>query len=121
MKPTPYLKQVLRELDRELKRFPRSERAQVLEAYKHGLETSFYGCYPNRFPSVAPIEISEVYRGFYERGTHMGKQFGVFEVDSARELLLDEVEKRKTRFSGPSGLDWYLGQFAKMMNPWEWL
>jgi len=121
MKPIPYLKQVLRELDTDLRKFPRGERAVALDAYRHGLETSFHDCYPDRFAAVDSAAISEGYRRLFERGDYVAKQFGELEVDFARRLLLAEVEKRKTKFSGPGWFERYLGRYSKMVNPWEWL
>lgn len=101
MKPTPYLKRLLKELDGELRKFPRAERTRALDAYKQGLEISFHFCYPERFSSVSEVPVDERYGNAYSEGNSVGGQFGELEVDYARQFLLEEVEKRKTKYSKP--------------------
>ena len=109
---TPYLKQYLKELDRDLRKFPRNERAKVLDAYRNGLEASFHNCYPDKFPSVAPLVVDEKYGNASKMGSHVGGQFSPLEVESAREFLLAEVEKRKVKFSRPRWFEQYYDLFS---------
>lgn len=114
MKPTPYLKQVLKDLDRDLKKFPRGKRAEVLAAYRTGLEMSFHDCYPGRFADLNSQELTRdysylIHRVIFRKGYSVGAQFGELEVDFARQLLLEEVEKRKTKYSKPGLIGRLLG------------
>lgn len=116
MKPTPYLKKTLKVLDKNLRNLPRSERLEALRVYKYGLEASFYDNYPEKF--VAPSEISFhfKYSHFQVGGISDGVQPGPLEVESAREFLLEAVEKRKKKFSKSGFLEelWRLcGSFSE--------
>ena len=42
MKPTPYLKRVLKELDKDLRKLPREGRIEALDAYKFGIENTLF-------------------------------------------------------------------------------
>jgi hypothetical protein len=115
MKPTPYLKQVLKELDGRLKILPRKERTRALDAYKIGLEVSFHECYPNRTPDLNVKELTPsvscmLHGTIFRKGYYVAKQFGELEVDYARQLLLDEVGKRQAKYSKPGLLGRLFGR-----------
>ncbi len=101
LKPAPYLEYALRSLDRDLRKLSREEKLESLRKYKLGLDYSFWNNYGNKFPK--PQEAFEVYHEHYfSKANYVGFQFGPLEVDSAREFLLSEIEKRKRKYSKPS-------------------
>lgn len=109
MSLTPYIQVQLKELDRVLNLLPRRERVRALEVYRLGLERSFSTSYPNKVPRPAEVEgldkLSEIiwqYPIEFGLGTNLGLQFGSLEVESARETILAEVEKKKAKFSKPA-------------------
>lgn len=102
MEPTPYLKWHIRQLNKDLRKLPRTEKLEALRKYKIGLEYSFWNNHGDRFPkpSVDFEVIRELYHEhFFEKGNYVGWQLGPLEVESAREFLLAEIEKRKQKFS----------------------
>jgi len=107
MKTTPYLKRVLEELDRNLKGVAKKARIEALSAYEIGLKLSLSESYPDRFSfdreNLSKIE--KIFKGFYDVGNYVGKQFSPLEVESAREYLLAEIEKRRKKFSKTSWLE----------------
>ena len=107
MKPTPYLKQCLKELDAYLKHFPRNEKVPGLISYQFGLEFSLNESYPEKFSEP---EVPKPLLGLAIVGASVGKQFGELEVESAREYLLAEIQKRKTKFSKPGFLERFVGK-----------
>lgn len=106
-----YLKQCLKEFDRDIRKLPRQKKVEALDCYKLGLEASFHDSYPNKFtaPSYKP---QEKYKSFVEKGIYTGRQFGSLEVDFAREFLLAEIEKRKNKFSKEG----FLEQFYRLFG-----
>lgn len=120
MKPTPYLKQCLKELDRDLKELPKEHKIKALHAYKFGIENTLFCHYPDRFSLPAgSTESLEDPASFYEQGIDVGNQFGPLEVESARDFLFAGVEKRRKKFSKKSwfeGLNGTLTEFYKMFG-----
>ncbi|OGJ21607.1 hypothetical protein A3K73_02940 [Candidatus Pacearchaeota archaeon RBG_13_36_9] len=108
-----YLKRVLKESDRILRGLSRQEKVRALDAYKLGLEKSFRDSYQDRFPAPADISIEDKYASFFKAGLYVGVQFGPLEVESAREFLLSQIEKRKKKFSRTSWLEEYYTLFGK--------
>lgn len=105
-KPTPYLKRVLKELDRDLRELSKEHKVKALHAYKFGIENTLFCHYPDRFSLPAgSTESLEDPASFYEQGADVGNKFGPLEVESAREFLIAEVKKRKAKFSKPSFLE----------------
>ncbi|OGJ21599.1 hypothetical protein A3K73_02900 [Candidatus Pacearchaeota archaeon RBG_13_36_9] len=101
-----YLKIVLKGLDRYLRKLPRQEKVIALNYYRFGLEESLHESYPDEFDTPAEFPVDELkYIHFFRIGIHNGKQFGPLEAKSAREFLLAEMEKRKTKFSKPGFLE----------------
>lgn len=106
MQPTPYLERVMKELDVALKGVSKQVRIEALCAYEIGLKSSFSESYPDRFDfdKAELSKVERIFRGFYDVGGYVGKQFAPREVESARKFLLAEVEKRRKKFSKPSRL-----------------
>jgi len=116
MKPTPYLKTCLKELDKSLRRLSRQDKLEALRKYKIGLEYSFWRNYNDKFPKpVVEFKVlRKLYMGHYfEKGKYIGFQSGPLEVDATREYLFAEIEKRKTKFSKPSFLGELYGAFGR--------
>lgn len=98
-----YFKLCLKELDKDLRKFGREEKLKYIGAYKYSLEFSFHKNYPDRFSFPAPnTTMSDMPKEACERADYVAQQFGPLEVESAREFLLTEIEKRKNKFSKPS-------------------
>jgi len=103
MKPRPYLKECLKELDKELKDLPRQEKVNALLNYEYGLKTLLTHQYPNDFEDkeLDFIVGVKMYYDLFEKGKDVAQEFGPLETDLAKELFA-EVEKRKQKFSKPS-------------------
>jgi len=112
MSSKKYVKRVLRELDKDLKRLSREDKLGLLRVYKYSLEVSLNYNYPSKFSAPVPSLIGK-YRESYKQGTQVGNQFGPLELELARELLA-EVEKRKQKFSQPSLLKQFYDMFGRV-------
>ena len=101
MKPTPYLKTCLKSLDEDLRKLSRKEKIRYLDHYKYGLEFGFRSNYSEKFafPSGEVQITDDLTHKAYWSAYELPNQFGPLEVESAREFLLEAVEKRKKKFS----------------------
>jgi hypothetical protein len=97
-----YVKQCLRDIDKDLKKLSKQDRLRYLHHYNYGLELGLHGNYSNEFPLPSgEVQITDsLSNQAYWKAYGISNQFGPLETGLAKELLA-EIGSRKAKFSKP--------------------
>jgi hypothetical protein len=102
---SPYVKQCLKDIDKDLKKLSKQDRLRYLHHYNYGLELGLHGNYSNEFPLPSgEVQITDsLSHQAYWKAYDISNQFGPLEAGLAKELLA-EIGSRKDKFSKPGVL-----------------